>query len=130
MTAPVKVVDEGPDEPQSFIDAVVENASQYAHIGGAAFAFYEDRTLCACSLVGYVGLAVGVAVLSVGGFVPTMGERLWRFAIPVCGILAVVTSVGCRLLHSYFAGCAALFVVNLAVTLLIVRGDKDAKRRQ
>eukprot|EP00929_Paragymnodinium_shiwhaense_P040405 TRINITY_DN21101_c0_g1_i1.p1 TRINITY_DN21101_c0_g1~~TRINITY_DN21101_c0_g1_i1.p1 ORF type:complete len:134 (+),score=19.48 TRINITY_DN21101_c0_g1_i1:138-539(+) len=110
--------------------ALLDNMWQFAHIGGAAFLFYEDRVLCACSLIGYLGLALGVAGLMFSGMEPTMGDRLYGTTIPVCGSLAVVTSTASRIMGRYYSTAVLLFIVNLAITVVTVRGDKAAKLRQ
>uniref|UniRef100_A0A7S1MDY8 Uncharacterized protein n=1 Tax=Alexandrium catenella TaxID=2925 RepID=A0A7S1MDY8_ALECA len=113
--------------------ALADNVWQLTCVCGALFAFYEDRVLCACGLAGLLGLFCSIFALESSGFAPTHGERLWSIAIPICGALAVVTSVGCRLSGYHLAPwliCAGLFGATAAISMVTVRSDKDARYRQ
>eukprot|EP00411_Alexandrium_monilatum_P037710 CAMPEP_0175398976 /NCGR_PEP_ID=MMETSP0095-20121207/35762_1 /TAXON_ID=311494 /ORGANISM="Alexandrium monilatum, Strain CCMP3105" /LENGTH=168 /DNA_ID=CAMNT_0016697695 /DNA_START=64 /DNA_END=568 /DNA_ORIENTATION=+ len=114
---------------QKIMAVLLDNVWQLTCVGGALFAFYEDRVLCACGVAGFAGLFCSIFALERAGFVPTRGERLWSIVIPVCGALAVVTSVSCRLAGWILAPwlvCVGLFAATTAISMFTVRGDKDA----
>mmetsp|Transcript_55549 Transcript_55549/g.140790 ORF Transcript_55549/g.140790 Transcript_55549/m.140790 type:complete len:129 (-) Transcript_55549:75-461(-) len=124
------------EEPKAtLVDKVtnffVDNLWQYAHIAGAAFLFYEDRLLCSCSIAGFVGLIAACMLLEATRVSPTHGDRLWRTVVPVCGALAVVFSIGARLMGwtSHMKICGALLAVCFGITMVTVKGDKDARLR-
>uniref|UniRef100_A0A7S1FDA5 Uncharacterized protein n=1 Tax=Noctiluca scintillans TaxID=2966 RepID=A0A7S1FDA5_NOCSC len=130
--------DGGPAEPplQKAVLMVVEGIWQYAYVGVVLFAFYEDRALCSCGVAGYVALFSTVIALELLGFAPTRGLRLWDTAIPICGSLAVVTSVACRLMALQpvtsavpLYVCAVLCSTVAAITALAVRFDKESRAR-
>merc|ERR1719401_3263068 len=131
MSSPILGQEEKETVFQKVGNFFTENLWQYAHIAGAAFLFYEDRLLCACSVAGFIGLLGGCLALEAARISPTMGDRLWRTVIPVCGVLAVTFSLGSRLMHitAHKSVCAALFMVSFGVTTLTVKGDKDARLR-
>ncbi|CAK9083139.1 unnamed protein product [Durusdinium trenchii] len=118
---------------QETVAVVVDNVWQYVHIGAAAFLFYEDHLLCLYSLLGFVSLCGGVvAASSSGTIVPTMGEELWRIVIPASAILAVTTSLGCRVAGWISATatccfCVLLPVVIVALTTVTLKNDKTAR---
>eukprot|EP00421_Protoceratium_reticulatum_P039796 CAMPEP_0168434696 /NCGR_PEP_ID=MMETSP0228-20121227/40037_1 /TAXON_ID=133427 /ORGANISM="Protoceratium reticulatum, Strain CCCM 535 (=CCMP 1889)" /LENGTH=138 /DNA_ID=CAMNT_0008448857 /DNA_START=41 /DNA_END=454 /DNA_ORIENTATION=+ len=122
---------------QKVTSALVDNVWQLTCVGGALFAFYEDRVLCACGLAGFAGLVCSVLGLEAAGLAPTRGDRLWGIVIPVCSALAVATSVGCRLLGltatrqlAPWLACFGLFLTAAGFATVAVRGDKDARLRQ
>mmetsp|Transcript_26829 Transcript_26829/g.80881 ORF Transcript_26829/g.80881 Transcript_26829/m.80881 type:complete len:133 (-) Transcript_26829:412-810(-) len=131
MAAPMMADEDKETALQKVGNFLTDNVWQYAHIAGAAFLFYEDRLLFACSIAGFVGLLGGCLALEAARIAPTYGERLWRAVVPVCGALAVVFSLGSRLMHitAHASVCAATLVACFGVTALTVRGDKDARLR-
>mmetsp|Transcript_53811 Transcript_53811/g.156383 ORF Transcript_53811/g.156383 Transcript_53811/m.156383 type:complete len:136 (+) Transcript_53811:73-480(+) len=110
-------------------DILLEGVRQYAHFAGAAFVFYEDRFLFACSAAGLIGMLLACAALEAVHISPTLGDRLWRWVVPTCGVLAVFTAICSRLAHitAYRSVCAVLLLMSFGITMFSVRGDKDAK---
>ena len=120
---------------QETVSVVVDNVWQYVHIGAAAFLFYEDNLLGLYSLLGFASLCGGVMATSSGGVIPTMGEELWRIAIPASAILSVITSLGCRVAGWTSAWvtccfCVLLPAAILALTMVTIKNDKTARLRQ
>lgn len=119
---------------QETVSVVVDNVWQYVHIGAAGFLFYEDNLLGLYSLLGFAALCCGVMVASTGGVIPTMGEELWRIAIPASAILSVTTSLGCRVAGWTSAWvtccfCVLLPMAILALTTVTIKNDKTARLR-
>ncbi|CAJ1332089.1 unnamed protein product [Effrenium voratum] len=123
------------DNIQEKVSVIVDNVWQYVHIAAAAFLFYEDRLLCLYSLLGFASLCGGVVVASSSGVVPTMGEELWRIAIPASAILSVTTSLGCRVAgwistKATVVFCLLLPLAVMGLTTVTLKNDKTAKLRQ
>lgn len=56
---------------------------------------------------------------SSGGVIPTMGEELWRIAIPASAILSVITSLFCPQPAKFTGRCSDQCCGNIGFLLLI-----------